>query len=214
MADKIISRRTELEELKIQEGLVTDESLESTRRMLNMMHESEEAGIRTIEALDAQGEKLNNIEKGMDDINTGMSKAQKSLNRLKRCCNVCATPWKKVPTQDESYMEIQNGTVGNNTIVIDQPRRCYDERTPNDGTSVNPETGYIKRITNDAREDEMDANLCQVNSILTNLRGMAVDMNSVLNDQNNQIERITAKSEVNSVRLDQAKISANKMLNS
>ncbi|KAI5705907.1 hypothetical protein M8J75_002911 [Diaphorina citri] len=48
--------RTELQELQYKAGQVTDESLESTRRMLALCEESKEAGIRTLVALDDQGE--------------------------------------------------------------------------------------------------------------------------------------------------------------
>ncbi|XP_037828724.1 synaptosomal-associated protein 25 isoform X1 [Lucilia sericata] len=212
MANNTNSRPTELEELEIQAIKVADESLESTRRMLNMMEESEQAGQKTMEALDEQGEKLNNIERGMDNINADMTKAEKTLKRLKRCCFICPTPWRKVPTQVEPDGELRKETEGNAKVVVDQPRRVYDERTVN--SSANPSSGYITRITNDAREDEMDSNLCQVNNILGTLRNMAVDMNSDLTKQNTQIERITAKGDANSVRLDQVNISANKMINS
>ncbi|XP_025198432.1 uncharacterized protein LOC112596826 isoform X5 [Melanaphis sacchari] len=48
--------KTELQELQMKAGEVTDESLESTRRMLALCEESKEAGIRTLVALDDQGE--------------------------------------------------------------------------------------------------------------------------------------------------------------
>ena len=38
---------------------VTDESLESTRRMAQMVEESSDAGIKTLEMLESQGEQLN-----------------------------------------------------------------------------------------------------------------------------------------------------------
>ena len=49
--------RTELEAIQMQANQVTDDSLESTRRMLAMCEESKEAGIRTLVALDEQGGK-------------------------------------------------------------------------------------------------------------------------------------------------------------
>ncbi len=49
------------------------------------------------------------------------------------------------------------------------------------------------RITNDAREDEMDQNMQEVSSMIGNLRNMAVDMGSELNQQNVQVERIHLK---------------------
>jgi len=53
--------------------------------------------------------------------------------------------------------------------------------------------GYIKRITNDAREDEMEENLTQVGSILGNLKNMALEMGNEIEAQNRQIDRITEK---------------------
>ena len=47
--------------------------------------------------------------------------------------------------------------------------------------------GYIKRITNDAREDEMEENLTQVGSFLGNLKIMALDMGNDTEAQNRQV---------------------------
>lgn len=49
------------------------------------------------------------------------------------------------------------------------------------------------RISNDARETEMDENLGQVNTMIGNLRNMALDMGSELENQNQQIEKISTK---------------------
>ncbi|KAI5705906.1 hypothetical protein M8J75_002911 [Diaphorina citri] len=50
--------RTELQELQYKAGQVTDESLESTRRMLALCEESEEAGAKTLNVLGQQGGKI------------------------------------------------------------------------------------------------------------------------------------------------------------
>ena len=49
------------------------------------------------------------------------------------------------------------------------------------------------RITNDAREDEMEQNMTEVTGMITNLRNMAVDMGSEIEQQNRQIDRINQK---------------------
>ena len=41
---------------------MTDESLESTRRMMNLCAEAKDAGIKTLVALDDQGEQIDKIE--------------------------------------------------------------------------------------------------------------------------------------------------------
>ena len=53
------------------------------------------------------------------------------------------------------------------------------------------------RIQGDERESEMEDNLQAVDSMLTNLRNMAVDMNAEISDQNEQLDRITLKVEHN-----------------
>lgn len=49
------------------------------------------------------------------------------------------------------------------------------------------------RITNDAREDEMEENLNQVAGVIGNLKHMAMDMGNEINAQNQQIDRINTK---------------------
>lgn len=56
---------------------------------------------------------------------------------------------------------------------------------------------FVTRVTNDAREDEMEQNLGEVSGMISNLRNMAVDMGNELESQNRQIDRINQK-----VRLD------------
>ena len=55
----------------------------------------------------------------------------------------------------------------------------------------------MERIQGDERESEMEDNLQAVDSMLTNLRNMAVDMNAEISDQNEQLDRITLKVEQN-----------------
>ncbi len=49
------------------------------------------------------------------------------------------------------------------------------------------------RVTEDARENEMDENLEQVGGIIGNLRHMALDMGNEIDTQNRQIDRIMDK---------------------
>ena len=52
---------------------------------------------------------------------------------------------------------------------------------------------YIRRINNDAREDEMEDNMQAVGSVLSNLKNMAQDMGNEISKQNKQLDRITNK---------------------
>ncbi len=56
-----------------------------------------------------------------------------------------------------------------------------------------PPPPVCSRVTDDARENEMDENLEQVGGIIGNLRHMALDMGQEIDTQNRQIDRIMDK---------------------
>ncbi|MEQ2214294.1 Synaptosomal-associated protein 25-B [Xenoophorus captivus] len=63
MADEA-DMRNELADLQTRAEQITDESLESTRRMLALVEESKDAGIRTLVMLDEQGDAVLDEELG------------------------------------------------------------------------------------------------------------------------------------------------------
>lgn len=89
-----------------------------------------------------------------------------------------------------SFKEDEGTWKGNDDgkVVNNQPQRVMDERN-----GLGPQGGYIGKITNDARENEMEENMGQVNTMIGNLRNMAIDMGSELENQNRQIDRINRK---------------------
>ncbi|XP_043223497.1 synaptosomal-associated protein 25-like isoform X5 [Amphibalanus amphitrite] len=199
--------RSELEQLQQKANQVTDESLESTRRMLALCEESQDVGAKTMVNLQAQGEQLDRIEEGMDQINADMREAEKNLTGMEKCCGLCVLPWKK----GGQFKEDDGTWKGNDDgkVVNSQPQRVMDDRN-----GMGPGGGYIGRITNDAREDEMEGNMEQVNTMVGNLRNMAMDMGSELDNQNRQVERISAKTASNEAHVSEAANRAGKLLKS
>merc|ERR1712241_1502053 len=150
--------------------------------MVTMMEESQQAGTKTIEMLENQGEALNRIEKGLDDINADMNRAAKDITQMEKWCGLCLMPWnrrKKIKDVDESKWE----TSKDGKVVSRQP--------PSEGTASSGP--YIQRITNDGREDEMEDNMQQVGSVLGNLKNMAADMRVEIDRQNKQLDVVGAK---------------------
>ncbi|EDV28664.1 Synaptosomal-associated protein 25 [Trichoplax sp. H2] len=198
--------RRELEGMQEKANRVTDESLESTRRMVALTEETQEVGMRTLVMLDEQGEQLDRIEEGMEQINADMREAEKNLTGLEKCCGLCVCPWKKArnfeknKTYKDTWGEREDGPIQN------QPAPIFT----NTGTSQ--DRGYINKITNDAREDEMDENLSQVAGMIGNLKSMAQDMGNELDTQNKQIGRIENKATMNSSRIDEANVRATNIL--
>ncbi|XP_070653453.1 synaptosomal-associated protein 23 isoform X1 [Bos indicus] len=216
------------EEIQIRANQVTDESLESTRRILGLAIESQDAGIKTITMLDEQGEQLKRIEEGMDQINEDMREAEKTLTELNKCCGLCVCPCSRfsdvgcfyeIRTKNFESSKAYKATWGDggdnspSNIVCKQPGRVTNGQ-PQQATAGAASGGYIKRITNDAREDEMEDNLTQVGSILGNLKNMALDMGNEIEAQNRQIERITEKADTNKDRIDNANARAKKLIDS
>jgi len=188
---------------------LTNESVEATYRMKNMMEEATSAGVQTLVMLDEQGEQLNRIEEGMDQINSDMKKAEDNLNDLEKCCGCCVCPWNKVknPEVGQKYKKTWSKS-NNDAVVTNQPGESIAIQNHKRG-----DNGMIKRITNDEREDQMEENLQQVGGLLGNLKNMALDMGNELDKQNEQVARITDKAEMNFGRIDDANARANKILN-
>jgi hypothetical protein len=58
---------------------------------------------------------------------------------------------------------------------------------------LGPEQLINSRLTNDAREDEMDSNMVQVSNMMSNLKNMGLEMGQEIERQNQVIERVTKK---------------------
>ena len=52
-------------------------------------------GIKTLVALDEQGEQLDRVEENLDQINVDMREAERNLTGLEKCCGLCVCPWKR-----------------------------------------------------------------------------------------------------------------------
>lgn len=198
--------RSELEQIQARADQVTDESLESTRRMLALCDESKEAGIRTLVGLDEQGEQLDKIEEDMEKINVDMREAEKNLTGMEKFCGICVCPCGKARDFKEDAGTWKSSDDGK--VISGQPARVVDNRNGAGPMS----TQYIAKITKDAREDEMEDNMGQVNTMVGNLRNMAIDMGSEISNQNGQLDRINQKATSNDGRISAANQRATKLL--
>jgi len=196
--------QSDLERFKAQQNAVADQSLESTRNMVRLVEESQAAGVNTINMLEQQGEQLNRIEGGLDNINAEMKEAEKHLTGMEKWCGLCVMPWykrKKIKDVDDSKWE----TSKDGTVVKKQPGASEGSGAGNGGP-------YIERITNDAREDEMEENMQAVGSVLSNLKEMSQAMGGEIERQNKQLDKISNKTDVADVNIGRANTRTNKLL--
>lgn len=177
---------TELESLQLKANNITDESLESTRRMIALCEDSQASGSKTLEMLEHQGEQLHRIEEGMDNMNSEMKAAEKHLTGMEKWCGLCVCPWNraaKVKDIDGGWENGEVGGGGNKGKVVNSQ--------PSGGNR--PDGPIVARINDDAREDEMEENMQAVHSILGNLKNMASDMGNEIDKHNTQVDRINVK---------------------
>jgi len=191
--------RGEVQDLQMKASAVTDDSLASTRRMKELCNEAKEAGIRTVVGLDDQGEKLDNIEKGMGKINVDMKEAEKNLKGM-------GSPFAGLfggkKDKDKKKAPKEDGASGGGP---DPRAGVSDAGIPTYG-------GFVAKYSNDAREDEMEENLGDVSSMVANLRHMALDMGSEIGNQNAQLDRINLMADDNVGRIGAANEKAQKLL--
>eukprot|EP00118_Oscarella_pearsei_P010655 m.66606 g.66606 ORF g.66606 m.66606 type:complete len:206 (+) comp35394_c0_seq12:114-731(+) len=197
--------RTELAEMAAKADRITDESLESTRRMLAYATEAQGAGGKTMEELYEQGEQLDRVEEGLDQINSDMKAAEKNLTEMEKCCGLCVCPWnrKRNIEKTEEYKKTWDEKDG---VVVTEPGFTSG--------SYAAQTGYIQKIIGDDREDEMDENIGQVANIVGTLKEIAVDMGTELGKQNVQIDRMNEKAELNDMRVRDADKRTRTLINS
>ena len=176
----------------------TDETLESTRRMVEMCSEAKDAGIKTLVALDDQGEQLDKIEGGMDQINSDMGLAEKALKGMDMAFGIIPKFWKKNEgfKEDKEVWGEVKATVG---------------AAKTEGVEIR-EGAYVAKITNDDREEEMEENMQLVSTMIGNLRNMAIDMGSEVSNQNEQLNEISIKATSSEVRVKHANERAGKLL--
>uniref|UniRef100_A0A673INF2 Synaptosomal-associated protein n=1 Tax=Sinocyclocheilus rhinocerous TaxID=307959 RepID=A0A673INF2_9TELE len=202
-----------VEDITLRANHVTDE-------VLYVYFQSRETGVKTMTMLDEQGEQLRRVDQGMDQINQDMRQAEKNLTDLSKCCGLCVCPCDRVTSieHDGRYKKTW-GTGSDNSstdrkeggVVSSQPTGVRNGQAVSGG-SAGGSGPYIKRVTNDAREDEMEENLEQVGSIIGNLKNLAMDMGNEIDKQNKTIDRITDKADMNKARIDEANQRANKLL--
>nr|XP_056701842.1 synaptosomal-associated protein 25-like [Euleptes europaea] len=199
---------SEQEALQSRINQVTNESLDSTRRMVHLVEETKDAGIRTLVMLDEQGEQLDRIEEGLDQIHQNMKQAEKNLSDMAKCCGLFVCPCAKL--KNIKALEAHKTVSGNSqdNVVSRQPCMVAD------GNQMVMSGPFIHRITKDDAEEEMEQNMNYVDSLLGNLRNMAIDIGNEIEIQNKQMDNIGEKVDTNDTRIRGANSITTKMLKS
>ncbi|THD25288.1 Synaptosomal-associated protein 25 [Fasciola hepatica] len=204
---------TELELLRMRMNAKTDETLESTRRMVQLADQSQKVGAATMETLHHQGEQLRRVDQNMDVIHEDMRVAEGQLEELEKCCGLCVLPWKKPKRRTNTNAAFRSTSARYETR---DPQRAATQQPVSNASANQPsipgQNTYITRITNDAREDEMEENLQQVATIVGDLRVMAGDMGQEIRTHNEVLDRIDRKADANQIQITEAQARAERIV--
>ncbi|XP_041132219.1 synaptosomal-associated protein 23-like [Polyodon spathula] len=116
-------------------------------RANQLTDESKETGVKTLTMLDEQGEQLQRVEDGMDQINEDMKHAEKNLTILTKCCGLCVCPCdraKNFEVSDHYKKTWGIGTESSAKVVSSQP--CSTTQNGQQTSSGGPGGPYVKRL--------------------------------------------------------------------
>lgn len=152
-----------------------DTNLDATRRILGVAEETERTGVEAASNLQTQGEQLKKVGEKQAQMKGDIKGTQKRLSALEQCC-CCFLMFNKAPKKRVAVEE---------TI---EEHKAYQSEPVKTTEKPFQKAGNIDRVTDDAREAEMDENMGRVNAILGNLKDVAVGMNKELDEQNQNLD--------------------------
>ncbi|CAM4644619.1 unnamed protein product [Leuciscus chuanchicus] len=144
---------TSVDEITIKANRVTDESADSCRRILQMTEEVK---------------KLRNVKQEVGQIEQDMKRARKNLNELSKCCGLCVWPW-----DSRRYKQGKEPKESKRNVVPSQQSAIRNGQAVSAGSAA-PSSPYIKRITNDQREVEMEDDMKKVGDSVVFIKSMAL----------------------------------------
>lgn len=180
-------------------GHTENESLESTRRALRLLNETEEVGVTTAAELVRQGEQLRNIDERLDEVDHTLTATQRNINSLKSIFGNLFTrtpkPAPSKPSTTNAKMTSSSSFSGTGSASAAPNRTMSGEAPP---TSK----AQFAVITGSDREQELNANLDEMSKGLSNLTRLAREMGSELDRQDPLISRISNKAELTKGKID------------
>ena len=188
-----------IEQIQKESSEITDESLACTERMAKLSIDTVEIGSKTLDELNSQREKLNNIEKKMTDIKTNVGKAERELTKMEKCCGCFSLPWRRNKLK---FNDNKSKHAFRPQIIV--PRTSDNTLLTSSNTPVTIDERYITRITNDKREDKMEENMIIVGAMVKDMNHQAHEISRELDKQNEIIDKISSKIDHNNTRINAA----------
>lgn len=195
---------------------IEDRTLNSSYRSIGLLRETEQVGISTAEELLRQREQLENTSKQLDDIGTTLRFSQKHLNGLKSVFgglknylsgqkDMQPPPLSKRMAQSDGKFTADGVDDGcdTNSMSSKQSDNYSYSKSVGGSSSGNTYHGQQQQQQKYRKEEpkqstfnqQLDQNLDEMCGSLSKLKGLAIDLNSEIESQNDLIDNIGNKVE-------------------
>lgn len=194
------------------------DTLMSTNRSLGLLHETEQVGMATAEELARQREQLENTSERLDNINATLRFSQKHLNGLKSVFgglkNYLSSGNKEHSpkmTSSPSGSKISESSSSQPTTIKSDP---FDTHPVNRLRSDPTDQYQMMNSSADPNhfQTRLDRNLGDMADSLTRLKGLALDLNTEIDTQNDLLDNITNKVEDVDLKIGKQNKDMNKLL--
>ncbi|CAG9861675.1 unnamed protein product [Phyllotreta striolata] len=181
---------------------IEERTVTSTERSISILRDSEQIGIATAEELSRQREKLEKTDKQLDEINSTLRFSQKHINGIKSVFsslkNYMAgrSDSPNSTTSSSTPSTVKQSTSNQN---LEEKLSTYDRYDNHPATRLR-ERGYdeVNHSSSGSKDfsARLDANLQEMCSNITRLKGLASELGTEIDSQNDLIGNITDKAEL------------------
>ena len=137
-----------------------------------------------------QGEKLQNIDEKLDDVDQTLTMTQKNINNIKSIFG----GFKNYFTRNKEPPKKSEIQTSNPSNHLNNPRQMLQQQ-------IQTKADFVP-LTGSDREQEMFKNLEEMSVGLSHIKALARDMSGELDRQNETIERITDKTDRTKSKID------------
>lgn len=180
---------------------IEDRTIQSTERSISLLHDSEQVGIATAEELMRQREQLERTDKRLDEINQTLRFSQKHINGIK---SVFSSLKNYISGRNDSSSPSVSSTSSNLQQSTNSPfpekipeYDCYENHpaTRLRNPEINSLAPQIQASGSKNFSAKLDANLQEMHSSISKLKGLATDLSFEIDSQNDLIGNITDKTD-------------------
>ena len=181
---------------------IEDRTIQSTERSISLLRDSEQVGIATAEELMRQREQLERTDKRLDEINQTLRFSQKHINGIK---SVFSSLKSYISGRNDSSPSLSTGSSNTqtNSTIVENKVSEYDRyenhpvtRLRNSEVNEYPQASSSKNFS-----AKLEANLQEMHSSVSKLKGLAAGLSYEIDSQNDLIDVITNKTEDADVRV-------------